>query len=221
MYLYHAIRKGFVFHIRLWMHPLFKTVGVMRINIALPLPRAFKYELDKRTGPLRKALFRSSPHYQWLDKEEWRVTLGFFGKLSDAFDVERVCMAVEQEVFGFGYIVGVTGKFETFPKEYGVYSKRNTVGLSFEKGSDRMVELSRRIAGKMNGLLSNKYIPFKDPHITLVRKERRRRPCLPVGWVKELELEPLVCSFDKAIVYISDKRISGGVYILQRSARLI
>ena len=131
------------------MHPLFNTVGVMRINIALPLPRAFKYELDKRTGPLRKVLFRSSPHYQWLDKEEWRVSLGFFGKLSDALDVERVCTAVEQEVFGFGLIVGVTGKFDTFPKDRGYwYGYRNTVGLSFEKGTDRMAELSARIAEK-------------------------------------------------------------------------
>jgi 2'-5' RNA ligase len=201
--------------------PFFYNVGVMRINIALPLPRAFKYELEKRAKPLRKVLFRSSPHYHWLDKEEWRVTLGFFGKLSDAFDIEKVCMAVEQEVFGFGYIVGVTGKFETFPRNYGIYSKRNTVGLSFKKGGDRMAELSGRIAGKMNGLLSNKYVAFESPHITLVRKERHRRPCLPVGWVKELELEPLVCSFDKVTVYISDKRVSGGVYVLQRSARLV
>ncbi|MDR2537922.1 MAG: hypothetical protein LBC46_06410 [Treponema sp.] len=193
----------------------------MRINIALPLPRPFKYELDKRTGALRKVLFRSSPHYMWLDKEEWRVTLGFWGKLGDAIDVERVCMAVEQEVFGFGLIIGVTGKFETFPKDCGYYGHRNTVGLSFEKGSDRMAELSGRIAEKVNGLLSSKYIQFKNPHITLVRKERRRRPALPVGWVKKLELEPLECIFDKVVVYISDKRISGGVYVLQRSARLI
>jgi 2'-5' RNA ligase len=162
----------------------------------------------------------------WLDKEEWRVTLGFFGKLSDAIDVERVCMAVEQEVFGFGFITGVTGKLETFPKDgdyyYGNdYGHRKTVGLSFEKGSDRMAELSGRIAEKMNGLLSKKYIPFKSPHITLVRKERQRRPALPVGRVKELELEPLECIFKKVVVYISDKRISGGVYVLQRSARLI
>jgi 2'-5' RNA ligase len=198
----------------------------MRINIALPLPRPFKYELDKRTGALRKVLFRSSPHYMWLDKEEWRVTLGFFGKPGDAVDVERVCMAVEQEVFGFGLIIGVTGKFETFSKDcdcdyYGDYGSRKTVGLSFEKGSDRMAELSGRIAEKMNGLLSKTYIPFKSPHITWVRKERRRRPALPVGRVKELELEPLECIFEKVVVYISDKRISGGVYVLQRSARLI
>jgi 2'-5' RNA ligase len=225
-YLYPAIRKDYVFHIRLWMHPLFNNVGVMRINIALPLPRSFKYELDKRTGALRKVLFRSSPHYMWLDKEEWRVSLGFFGKPGDAIDVERVCMAVEQEVFGFGLIIGVTGKFETFQKDCDYYYDcgygfRNTVGLSFEKGSDRMAELSGRIAEKMNGLLSKKYIQFKSPHITLVRRERRRRPALPVGEVKKLELEPLECSFDKVIVYISDKRISGGVYVLQRSARLI
>jgi 2'-5' RNA ligase len=157
----------------------------------------------------------------WLDKEEWRLTLGFFGKPSDANDVERVCMAVEQEVFGFGLIVGVTGKFETFPKDCGYYGNRNTVGLSFAKGSDRMAELSSRIVEKINGLLSNKYIQFNSPHITLVRKERRRKPTLPVGRIKELELEPLECIFKKVVIYISDKRISGGVYVLQRSARLI
>jgi 2'-5' RNA ligase len=204
------------------IHPLFNNGGgIMRINIALPLPRPFKYELDKRTGPLRKTLFKSSPHYRWLDKEEWRVTLGFFGKTEDVTDVERVCMAIEQEVFGFGLIAGVTGKFETFPKDCGYYGLRNTVGLTFEKGSDRMAELSGRIAGTMNGLLPNKYTRFKDPYITLVRKERRRRPCLPVGPVKKLELEPLECIFDKVVIYISDKRISGGAYVLQRPARLI
>jgi hypothetical protein len=156
-----------------------------------------------------------------LDREEWRVTLGFFGKVGDAIDVERVCMAVEQEVFGFGLIVGVTGKYETFPIEYGYYGDRNTVGLTFEKGSDRMAELSGRIAGKMNGLLSNKYTQFKSPYITLVRKEHRRRPCLNYGGVTKLELEPLECIFDKVVIYISDKRISGGVYVLQRSARPI
>jgi 2'-5' RNA ligase len=193
----------------------------MRINIALPLPRSFKHELDKRTGALRKVLFMASPHYMWLDKEEWRITLGFFGKLGNAVDVERVCMAVEQEVFGFGLIIGVTGKFETFPKDGSDYGYRKTVGITFEKGSDRMAELSSRIAEKMNGLLSNKYIQFKSPHITLVRKERNRRPALPVSRVKKLELESLECIFDKVVVYISDKRISGGVYVLQRSARLI
>jgi hypothetical protein len=95
------------------------------------------------------------------------------------------------------------------------------VGLTFEKGSDRMAELSGRIADKMNGLLSNKYIQCESPHITLVRKERRRRPCFYVSAVKELELEPLECNFNKVVIYISDKRISGGVYVLQRSARLI
>jgi hypothetical protein len=95
------------------------------------------------------------------------------------------------------------------------------VGLTFEKGSDRMAELSSRIAGKMNGLLPNKYTQFRSPYITLVRKERRRRPCLDNGGVTRLELEPLECSFDKVVMYISDKRISGGVYVLQRSARLI
>jgi hypothetical protein len=84
-----------------------------------------------------------------------------------------------------------------------------------------MAELSGRIAEKMNGLLSKKYIQFKSPHITLARRDRCRRPALPVGPVKKLELEPLECSFDKVVVYISDKRISGGVYVLQRSARLI
>jgi 2'-5' RNA ligase len=90
------------------MHPLFNNEEVMRINIALPLPGPFKYELDKRTGTLRKTLFKSSPHYMWLDKEEWRVTLGFWGKVDDVIDVERVCTAVKQEVFGFGFIAGVT-----------------------------------------------------------------------------------------------------------------
>jgi 2'-5' RNA ligase len=208
--------------------PLFYNEEIMSINIALPLPRPFKYELEKKTAALRKTLFQSSPHYQWLDKEEWRVTLGFFGKVADVIDVERVCMAIEQEVFGFGFIVGVTGKFETFPKyggwnekHPGWYGNRNTVGLTFEKGSDRMAELSGRIAGKMNGLLSNKYIQCESPHITLVRKERRRRPCLPVGWIKKLELESLECIFDKVVIYISDKQASGGVYVLQRSAKLI
>jgi 2'-5' RNA ligase len=209
------------------MRPLFNTVGVMRINIALPLPRSFKYELDKRTGVLRKVLFRSSPHYMWLDKEEWRVALGFLGKIDDTVDVERVCMAVEQEVFGFGLIIGVTGKLGIFPKDCDSYvggyyhGRRHTVVLTFEKGSDRMAELSGRIAEKMNGLLSDKYIQLKSPHITLVRRERPRRPNLPIGEVKKLELEPLECIFDKVVVYISDKRISGGVYVLQRSARLI
>ena len=201
--------------------PFFYNVGVMRINIALPLPRPFKYELDKRMRPFRKELFDYSPHYQWLDKEEWRVTLGFFGKLSDPLDVERVCVAVEQEVFGFGRIAGVTGKIITFPKEFFYDRERKTVGLTFEKGSERMAELSERIAGKMNGLLSNKYIPFKDPYITLVRKDRRRMPIFRLEWMKKLELEPLECTFDKVTVYISDKRVSGGVYVLRRSARLI
>jgi 2'-5' RNA ligase len=201
------------------MHPLFNIAGVMRINIALPLPSSFKYELDKRTGPLRKVLLRSSPH--WLDKEEWRVTLGVFGNQCGAIDVERVCMAVQQEVFGFGLIVAATGNFETYPKDCGNYVNKNTVGLSFEKGNARMAELSSRIAEKMNGLILNKYIQFKRPHITLVRKERRRRHNLPVRRVKKLELEPLECIFNKVIVYITGKRISGGVYVLQRSARLI
>jgi 2'-5' RNA ligase len=193
----------------------------MRINIALSLPRPFKNELDKRTGALRKLLFSSSPHYQWLDKEEWRVTLGFFEKPCDAYDVERICAAVEQEVFGFGLIAGITGKFETFPKSLGYYENRNTVGLTFKKGGDRITELSGRIAEKINGLQSNLFIRFISPHITLVRKERRRRPPLPINQIRKLELEPLECIFRKVVVYISDKRISGGVYVLQRSARLI
>ena len=124
-----------------WMNLLFNRMGVVRINIEPLLPRAFKYELEKRMEPFRKELFDYSPHYQWLDKEEWRVSLGVFGKQVDALDIERVCMAVEQDVFGFGHIIGITGKFETFPKEYGTYSKRNTVGLTFEKGSDDFFEI--------------------------------------------------------------------------------
>ncbi|AEF84362.1 hypothetical protein TREPR_1869 [Treponema primitia ZAS-2] len=147
--------------------------------------------------------------------------MGYFGKVGDPIDVEHVCMAIEQEVLGFGLIVGVTGRFETFPKDQSYYGNRNTVGLTFEKGGDRIAELSGRIADKMNGLISNKYTQFKSPYITLVRKDRRRRPTLPNGRIKKLELEPLECRFNKVVIYISDKRISEGVYVLQRSARLI
>jgi len=50
---------------------------------------------------------------------------------------------------------------------------------------------------------------------------RRNNIHAHLEWMKELELEPLECIFDKVTVYISDKRVSGGVYVLQRSARLI
>jgi hypothetical protein len=51
---------------------------------------------------------------------------------------------------------------------------------------------------------------------------RRNNIHAHLEWMKELELElePLECIFDKVTVYISDKRVSGGVYVLQRSARL-
>jgi len=196
----------------------------MRINIALPLSCSFKQELYKKIGPLKIFMHKDSPHCQWLDIEEWRVTLGFLRKLDNGNDVGLICRAVEQAVFGFGPITGVTEKFRVLPDDgvcYHYYGNRSTVGLTFKKGHDKMTELSTIIAEKMNCLLPGKYIQFTRPYITLVRKGRKRRPCLYVRGVSDIKLYPLECVFKKVALYISDKQPSGNVYVLKKSARLI
>ena len=193
----------------------------MRINIALPLPCSFKQELNKNIDPLNKYLYRDFPHCQWLNKEEWRVTLGFYGKLDNENDVGLVCTAVEQAVTGFGPIIGVTGRFGIMPDVEPCFQKRKIVGLTFEQGSDRIAELSGLIAEKMNSLLPQKYTHFTRPYITLARKGRERRSALLVNKTAKLEPVPLVCVFKKAAIYISDKQPSSNVYVLKKSAQLI
>jgi len=193
----------------------------MRINIALPLPHSFKSELANRIGKLKTELYKSSPHYLWLDKEEWRVRLGFYGKLTNVNDIMNVYAAVQQAVLGFGPVLCVTGQFITMPDNCPYYGIRHIVGLSFKKDNDRLAELSSRIAEKTNYLIASKYIQFVHPYIILLRKGRRRRPCFPICRINILELKPLECGFDRVVLYISDKNISGGVNVMQKSVRLM
>ncbi|WP_161490792.1 RNA 2',3'-cyclic phosphodiesterase [Methanonatronarchaeum thermophilum] len=185
----------------------------MRSFISLDLPSEFKDEIER----IQHELSASGADLNLVDPEKVHITLKFLGEI-DSNQLKKVVSGVENAVKGFN-------SFKASIEEVGVFPDIGyikVVWLGVDKGSEKVVDLHKRIEREMVSIGFSEEEHEFVPHATLARvKSGRNKERLVDALKKNEGIYVGETTFDVVKIKKSELKPEGPEYTDLKEVKLV